>query len=153
MADFDLAISNTLRNEGGYVNDPDDPGGETNFGICKRYYPEVDIKNLTEAQAEAIYLRDFWKFDGIVNQMLANKVFDMYVNIKHSAIKILQGLLDGLVVDGEYGPNTEKAVNAAKPFPLLVRYQEALEQHYRDVVAKNPKEEKFLDGWLRRAAQ
>jgi type VI secretion system secreted protein VgrG len=77
----------------------------------------------------------------------------MYVNIKHSAIKILQGLLNGPVVDGEYGPNTEKAVNAAKPFPLLVRYQEALEQHYRDVVAKNPKEEKFLDGWLRRAAQ
>ena len=153
MADFYLAIPNTLRNEGGYVNDSDDPGGETNFGICKRDYPEVDIKNLTEAQAEAIYLRDFWKFDGIVNQMLANKVFDMYVNIKHSAIRILQRLLSGLAIDGEYGPDTEEEVNAAKPFPLLVRYQEALEQHYRDVVAKNPKEEKFLDGWLRRAAQ
>jgi len=153
MADFYLAIPNTLRNEGGYVNDSDDPGGETNFGICKRDYPEVDIKNLTEAQAEAIYLRDFWKFDGIVNQMLANKVFDMYVNIKHSAIRILQRLLSGLAIDGEYGPDTEEEVNAAKSFPLLVRYQEALEQHYRDIVAKNPKDAKFLDGWIARARQ
>jgi lysozyme family protein len=152
MSDFYLAIPITLKNEGGYINDPNDPGGETNFGICKRDYPLVDIKNLTEAQAEAIYLRDFWKFGGINNQMLANKVFDMYVNTKHSAIKILQSLV-GAVADGEYGPDTEKKTNAANPFLLLVHYQEALEQHYRDIVTKNPKEAEFLDGWLRRAAQ
>lgn len=153
MADFELAITNTLRNEGGYNNDPSDPGGETNFGIDKRSYPQVDIKNLTEAQAEAIYLRDFWKFSGIINQMLANKVFDMYVNMGHSAISILQRLLSGLVIDGSYGPATEKEANAANPFLLLLHYQEALAQHYRDIVANNPSEEKFLAGWLRRAAQ
>lgn len=153
MAEFELAITNTLRNEGGYVDDPSDPGGETNFGISKRSYPQVDIKNLTEEGASAIYLRDFWKFDGIANQMLANKVFDMSVLTKHSAIRILQRLLSGLAIDGEYGADTEKEINAANAFLLLERYQSALAQHFRDIVTLVPAEGKFLAGWLRRAAQ
>ena len=44
----------------GYVNDPKDPGGETNYGISKRAYPDVDIKNLTEDGAKDIYKRDYW---------------------------------------------------------------------------------------------
>jgi lysozyme family protein len=58
--DFTTAINRTLGVEGGYVNDPNDPGGETKFGISKRAYPDVDIKNLTREQAVAIYKRDFW---------------------------------------------------------------------------------------------
>lgn len=46
--------------EGGYVNDPDDPGGETNFGISKRSFPDVDIKNLTKDEAKEIYREHFW---------------------------------------------------------------------------------------------
>lgn len=153
MADFDLAISIVLKNEGGYKDDPSDPGGETKYGISKRSYPQVDIKNLTEEEASAIYLRDFWKFDGMTNQMLANKVFDMYVNMGHSAIRILQRLLSGLAIDGEYGPDTEEEINKANPFLLLYNYQEALAQHYRDIVKANPQEAKFLSGWLRRVAQ
>jgi|ERR1035437_587427 lysozyme family protein len=153
MAEFDLAIPITLKNEGGYVWDKDDPGGETNLGISKRSYPQVDIKNLTEEEASAIYLRDFWKFDGIANQMLANKIFDMSAVMGHDAIRILQRLLSGLAIDGEYGTDTEKEVNAANAFLLLERYQGALAQHFRDVVADNPAEEKFLADWLRRAAQ
>jgi len=49
-----------LRHEGGYVNNPNDPGGETKYGISKRSYPNVDIKNLTPEQALEIYHRDFW---------------------------------------------------------------------------------------------
>src|ERR1035437_2782754 len=153
MAEFELAITSTLKNEGGYVNDPDDPGGETNFGISKRSYPQVDIKNLTEEEASAIYLRDFWKFDGIDNQMLANKVFDMSVVMGHSAIRILQKLLSGLAIDGEYGSDTEKEVNASNAFLLLERYQSALAQHFRDIITLVPAEGKFLSNWLRRAAQ
>ena len=63
---FDLAIPIVLENEGGYVNDPADPGGETKYGISKRSYPALDIKNLTVEQATAIYLRDFWQFGGII---------------------------------------------------------------------------------------
>ena len=61
MADFEKAVEFVLRMEGGYVNDPKDPGGETNFGIAKKSYPGVDIKNLTEEQAEEIYKRDYWE--------------------------------------------------------------------------------------------
>ncbi len=61
MITFDDAFTRLLGNEGGYVNDPRDPGGETNWGISKRSYPTVDIKNLTRTQAEDIYMHDFWE--------------------------------------------------------------------------------------------
>jgi hypothetical protein len=57
---FALACGFVLKHEGGYSNDPNDPGGETNFGISKRYHPNVDIKNLTERGAAEIYLKEYW---------------------------------------------------------------------------------------------
>ena len=54
MADFHLAIPTLLRHEGGYVNDPDDCGGVTNFGICQRSYPKLDIASLTLDEAKAM---------------------------------------------------------------------------------------------------
>ncbi len=61
MADFRVSIQKTLVNEGGCVNDPVDPGGETNMGISKRQYPNLDIKNLTQEQAIEIYKEGYWK--------------------------------------------------------------------------------------------
>lgn len=57
---FEQAIKFVLRWEGGYSNNPNDPGGETNFGISKRAYPSLDIKNLTIEQAKVIYHKDYW---------------------------------------------------------------------------------------------
>ncbi len=57
---FNKAVRIILAHEGGYVNHPADPGGETNMGISKRSYPDLDIKNLTVAMAKEIYFRDFW---------------------------------------------------------------------------------------------
>ena len=152
MADFNLAISIVLTNEGGLVDDPNDPGGLTNYGISKASYPNLDIKNLTVAQATAIYLRDFWLFGGIVNQAVATKLFDAYVNMRHDAIKIAQGIV-GAVVDGGYGVHTEAAINSTDPTNFLSSFRSALEQHYRGIAAAHPSEAKFLSGWLRRAAQ
>ncbi len=61
MSAFDSIIQFILAREGGYVDDPKDPGGETNFGISKHEYPNLDIKNLTQSQAIAIYQKDYWK--------------------------------------------------------------------------------------------
>jgi lysozyme family protein len=152
MANFEEAIPVVLENEGGYVSDPADPGGETHWGISKRAYPNLNITDLTKEQATEIYRRDFWRFDGIENQAVATKIFDAFVNMGHTAIKILQKLL-GATVDGNYGPQTERLVNAEDPAQLLSRYRIVLAQHYIEIAEKNPAEAKFLQGWLKRARQ
>ena len=60
MKDFDKAVKFTLKWEGGYSNDPHDSGGETNFGISKRSYPDLDISKLTLKQAKEIYYQNYW---------------------------------------------------------------------------------------------
>jgi lysozyme family protein len=60
MTPFEKALEFVLAREGGYSNDPNDPGGETKYGICKKYHPELDIKNLTIRQAGEIYRREYW---------------------------------------------------------------------------------------------
>ena len=71
-----------LKWEGGLTNNPADPGGLTNFGICQRSYPNLDIKNLTRAQAAEIYERDYWKKSGadLLPWPLNLVVFDTAVN-------------------------------------------------------------------------
>jgi lysozyme family protein len=152
MADFNLAIPTVLRNEGGYVDDPNDAGGETNFGISKRTYPNVDIKNLTVEEASAIYKRDFWKFDGIDDQAVATKLFDSYVNMGRTAISLAQGVVNA-TRDGVYGPSTEANINSTSPDGFLSMFRTVLTSHYHNIVLANPQDLKFLDGWLRRAAQ
>lgn len=61
---FEECVNHVLRWEGGYSNDPNDPGGETNFGISKRSYPKLDIKHLTRDQAKQIYFVDYWQAVG-----------------------------------------------------------------------------------------
>lgn len=60
MSNFDEAFALVIGVEGGYTNNPADPGGETKFGISKRRYPDLDIKNLTIDQAKVLYKRDYW---------------------------------------------------------------------------------------------
>ncbi len=59
MSDFQIAVNLVLNHEGGYVNNPSDPGGETNFGIAKRWHPDLDIRNLTKDQASVIYQQQY----------------------------------------------------------------------------------------------
>jgi lysozyme family protein len=152
MAEFEPAIKITLENEGGFVDNISDPGGATNFGISQREFPSVDIKDLTKEQAEEIYQKNYWLFGGVNDQNLANKLFDMYVNMEHAAIKIIQRLVN-VLPDGDYGPKTEMAINAADPISLLASYRLALVAYYKEVVQAHPEEAEFLEGWERRAKQ
>ena len=93
LTSFDEIIQITLDHEGGYVHDPKDLGGETNFGIAKRFYPDVDIKNLTEEGAKEIYKKDYWDKNKVESlpQNLWHIYFDMCVNMgKRTAVKVLQ---------------------------------------------------------------
>lgn len=104
---FEDAVLIVLEHEGGYVNHPSDPGGETNFGISKRSYPNLDIKNLTKQKAIEIYRKDYWDaikcdslpehlrliaFDCAVNQGVgaSKKIIDSIVMVltKKESIKI-----------------------------------------------------------------
>ena len=100
MSEFDEAVDLVLKQEGGYSNDLDDPGGETNLGITKRDHPEVNIKDLTRAQAEAIYYSDYWnpQHYNSLPQYIANRVFSLAVNIGPvPATRLLQQALGHLV--------------------------------------------------------
>lgn len=83
FAQFEPAITLSLENEGGYANDPNDPGGETNFGISSRAYPNEDIKNLTVERAKYLYKRDYWyalRLDALQSQLVANNLFDFAIH-------------------------------------------------------------------------
>ena len=98
--------------EGGYVNDPTDPGGETKYGISKRSYPNLNIANLTVEDAQGIYWTDFWLKLGCdkLNIGLDEFVFDFGVNsgVDHVARKLQAAC--GALPDGVVGPNTIAAV-------------------------------------------
>lgn len=110
---YSSVIKMILVHEGGYVNHPSDPGGETKYGISKRAYPDIDIANLTEEDAEKIYYRDYWskvKGDDLPASV-ACVVMDYGVNSGISrASKALQracGIKEG---DGIIGPHTLASV-------------------------------------------
>lgn len=156
---FKAAIPLVLTHEGGYVDDPHDRGGETNMGISKRSYPNVDIKNLTVDQATAIYYKDFWckgPYENIADYALAKKVFDTAVNTGTSrALKFLQQAANAqgahLTVDGIAGPKTIAAINAMHAPSLLASYREVQANFYLDIIKRNPTQAKFKNGWLKRA--
>lgn len=151
-------LARVLDYEGGYVNDPADPGGETNFGITKRSYPDIDIRSLTSLRAGAIYREDYWRkprFDQLPDE-IAGAVFDIGVNMGPREATIL--LQDALILcghrvtaDGVIGPQTITATLAAEPFTLIGTYRWRVVTHYLDIVAAKPSSRKFLGGWLRRA--
>lgn len=156
MASFDQAIGTVLAHEGGYTFNPADPGGETNFGISKHAYPNLDIKDLTEDQAKEIYRRDYWRYDGIQNQDVATKVFDLAVNLgPPTAHRLLQMALHTLgqdvTVDGVFGPQTLSATNRVDPARLLQELRAQAAVRYADIVLGNRAERTFLLGWMRRA--
>jgi lysozyme family protein len=81
-SDFERCLAFVLRWEGGYSNNPADRGGETNWGISKRAYPNVDIASLTREEAAAIYHSDYWLASGAdkLAWPLNLLVFDAAVN-------------------------------------------------------------------------
>ena len=136
LTHFDEIIEKVLEHEGGYVNDPNDLGGETNFGITKRFYPDVDIKNLTKEEAKHIY-------------------FDMCINMgKRTAVRILQMACNGknsknIDVDGGLGAKTFEAIQNVE----TERVRAYRVKYYVDLVNKKPEQEKFYYGWFRRSLQ
>lgn len=121
--DFDMAFDRLMGVEGGYTDGKGDPGGETNWGISKRAYPDVDIKGLSKEQAKAIFRRDFWNrisaealFDGVAYQ-----VSDFAYNSGiETAIRYLQRAV-GAADDGHWGPHSQACANAMGEAKTILR--------------------------------
>lgn len=147
---FDIAFDRLIGHEGGYVNDPRDPGGETNWGISKRAYPNVDIKNLTQSQAREIYRKDYWnlmmcdQYDGAIGFQM----FDIAVNSgPGTAARLLQRAV-GATDDGVIGAQTIAKVRATPVAKALMRLI-AERIDYQTQIKQWPD---FGKGWSRRNA-
>lgn len=150
MSLFDVYFEKVISHEGGYSNDAKDPGGETNFGISKRAYPQVDIKNLTRDAAKQIYKRDYWdraQCDKLP-PTLAYLLFDAAVNSGiGQAIRFLQRAL-GVADDGVLGPLTLSMVSRADAESICARF---IGQRL-DFMTRLSTFDYFGKGWSRRLA-
>jgi hypothetical protein len=126
---FPYSMKFVFKWEGGYVNDPDDPGGETKYGISKRAYPDIDIKNLTKAQAKSIYHQDYWIPAGCdkLPWPLCLVVFDTAVNMGLKRVEQFKAKSDDWI-----------------DFVFLRL------EFYADLAGRKPKHKKHIRGWLNR---
>lgn len=143
MDTWGTAITFVLKMEGGYSTDPNDPGGETNFGISKKAYPDLDIKNMTVEQAQDIYKNDFWQACDCdsLPAPFAIALFDTAVNQgTREAIRILQISLGGtanlVAVDGIMGDATITATHKADPKVIKKFLAERMAAYARLMAAK-----------------
>jgi lysozyme family protein len=151
VSNFNNALELILKHEGGYVNHPEDPGGETKYGISKQAYPNEDISGLTLERAAQLYRRDYW--DRLNADDLPFPVglfsFDTAVNLGTSfASKSLQRAVNALS-DGVIGPKTIQAVwRAFKEDPNQVLDEIAREriEYYSRLTTFTT----FGKGWVRR---
>ena len=171
-----------VAREGGYVNDPDDPGGATNFGVTIGTMQSLgmdlnrdgridaaDVRALTRAQAEQIFVEHYFRKPRLAElpEPLQASVFDMYVNAGGNAVKILQRLVSRMgfrtAADGVVGPMTIAAVaDAAEAAPdhLVDAYGIARRNYYYALADQRPASRKYArskaggkGGWITRAEE
>lgn len=176
-SDFERIVNHTIKIEGGYVDDPKDPGGATKYGIslrfltheklkcCKGMIIDKDfIKNLNIPLTIEIYREAFWnrfKYYDINNTVIAAKIFDMAVNMGASqAHKLAQRaasslLNESLVIDGILGQKSIAAINYLIEIVAEYKYIKELKKlcvnFYHTLILRKRSDPKYLNGWLKRA--
>ncbi len=171
-----------VAREGGFVDDPDDPGGATKHGVTIHTMRRLgldldddgdvdrdDVRRITPEHAVDIFMRHY--FDdpriGALPEVLQASVFDMYVNAGSNAVRILQRLLrqmgHDIAVDGIIGPHTLRAAHAAAkaaPNHIADAYGIARRNYYYRLADRRPATRKYArrrdggkGGWIRRAEE
>lgn len=151
---FKLALEHLFELEGGYVNDQADRGGETKYGISKKSYPKLNIKNLTREQAAAIYKQDYWevcKCDEMDMEM-ATVVFDSAVNHGPRRAAMFLQVLTNSKLDGVIGKKTLASLRKRTVLHsidnFVIQYLGIRAQFYHDIVTGDSSQAKFLKGWF-----
>jgi lysozyme family protein len=180
-AEFTKAMNFIRPNEGGFSNDPNDPGGPTNYGISLRYLKTLgkygdfdgdgdidvdDVLLISKNMADDIYRRHFWNlmhYNQIDNQEIATKLMDFSINTGASrGHKLIQQAVNlfyapktvekiYLTVDGVLGPKSIKAINSLNPERLMLHFMAVAASFYVEITQKNPDFEKYFGGWIIRA--
>ena len=161
MSDFNSAFAEVIGYEGLYSNNSLDQGGETKYGIAKRWYPHLDIKNLTLDEAQQIYFNNYWNpmlLGQIVSSPIATEIFEQAINMgkKQAAIHAQKSvclLSDPIIVDGWFGKQTVTSINKlsdSKVFPLLKCLNYYQMGKYIEIVENDPTQRGFFVGWLKR---
>lgn len=171
-----------VAREGGYVNDPDDPGGATKFGVTIHTMRRLgldldgdgsvtarDVQRLPRAKAVEIFVEHYFVRPRIADlpERIQASVFDMYVNAGGNAVKILQRLLCQMgwkvAVDGAVGPQTiaaARAADAEAPAHFVDAYGIARRNYYYAIGDRRPASRKYArrrdggkGGWIARAEE
>ena len=182
MQSVQSIASEIIAREGGYVNDPDDPGGATNFGVTIHtmrrlgldltgdgQVTSADVRRLTRAQAQKIFIDHYFHRPRIsqLPEVLQASVFDMQVNAGAHAVKLLQRLLTRMGfparADGQIGPKTRDAARQAAlaaPDHIADAYGIARRNYYYALADRRPASRKYArrrdggkGGWIKRAEE
>ncbi len=161
MADFDLALAFTLKEEGGFVDNPVDHGGATNCGITQNTYdfyrhtanlPFQSVRLITPAEANIIYYSQYWTPAQCLAMACPLDIvhFDWCVQHSvHGATESLQMCL-GVSADGDIGPVTLAAISAVDVNTFVPKYLQYRRNWYNADVARDPTQQEFLTDWLGR---
>jgi len=175
MADFNAAFDVTMKAEGGYVNDPDDPGGETYKGIARSRNPKwsgwinIDLlKNVADfpknmdsdaslqQKVRDLYEANYWdkiQGDQIEDQDVAESIFDFAVNAgPRTSAKLAQMAVEAKA-DGVIGPVTLKKINADDKRAFLAVFALAKIGRYVSICEKRHTSRKYFFGWVRRTLE
>jgi lysozyme family protein len=139
----------------GYVNDPNDSGGETKYGIAKNANPSTDITHLDWEGAKAIYYTSYWlnsKCDKMNGRLAALNFDGAIQHGSATAAKFIQRAI-GVVDDGVIGPVTLASLATKDPFVICNAVCDQRVKYYNNIVINNPSQQKYLAGWLRRVAE
>lgn len=164
MNSFDLCFDLILLLEGEkYTNIPEDKGGPTKYGITQKVaskYGIEDVKYLTKEQAKDIYYQEYYKnfkLDRVNDIRKQALIFGTVVNTGYAGVKLLQQALNlmgyNLKVDAIIGFNTLHAINDCNFNLLMDKLEQQQSRYYKNIVARNPTQQKFLKGWIKRISK
>lgn len=173
MANFLSAFQKVLKHEGGYVQDPNDPGGETYKGVARNIFSKwdgwvtvdllkkqpnfpssLDANVELQERIQDFYRINFWdriKGDDILNDDIAMSIFDFAVNAGVGTSASLAQMVVGAETDGVIGNQTVEKINAFEADHFLAAFTVAKIARYTAIVKKRPSSQKYFYGWVRRA--
>jgi len=175
MADFSSAFAATMHAEGGYVNDPQDPGGETYKGVARKlnskwegwilidlakrehnFPASLDGNTELQTRIKAFYETNYWdkvRGDDITDQHVAESIFDFAVNAGSVTSAKLAQLAVNAGPDGVIGTDTLQKINAEDPRTFLATFALHKIRRYMSICEKRPESKKFFYGWVRRTLE